>query len=1002
MNKIIEIIQIPRKNTSLPLLVDAEQYLITGDKKALKRVASSPRWNAIWFYNTEALQNQLGFSESMDEIQLRLLDLLIVRDCWEKPVLSAFRLEKENENLFPIFHDACVRCKKTESEIAQFFWETFPLRNSMGKLNSGARYYTNLSEQKLIECLALVSSSQEEDYNSYCFQYMFINLTKYLIECAPDKIEPLIPYLVLVDTARLPSSYKFRGQCFVDKTALLLMEKYGTKYDKIIFETWNQLENFQTKFYSGTLLLEVRPKLFLDPTKAAAENFLNHIKTPADAVQTWCLKFLIKYFDDKYAHLIHSGLLNLYYERQSELLAAIQANPKLKIEPYLHICLKSSELRIRMEALCFMIDAKDPKFDAAIENQFLKEFSDKNTLPQSMIKIIVQSRKWDPNKLMESYWTFLSNKSKIIRDTASRIIGVLENIDLERVQKLLAEKKADTRDSAVNILAQQGNDDAIKLLEARVDKETDENVRDKILWALESVWEKRGIKISMKTINERIERSAGKVAKFDCKWLDVKNLPPLTVEKHKLDEQSVRYLLYRQTRSKGMWADIEAKPLFQKIDRSTSGDFALAVLNTFLATEKQEASDRWALAIAGLLGDNRIVPILSKQVQKWADASRGKMSEYAVEALALLGTETALTVVNSMMIRYRSKNKNIGTAATNAFENVANIRGVTVDELGDQVVPWLGFEPGKPILWNIGGKDFEARIGMDFKVGLFDLEKKKTVASLPKSAPKEIAEEFKELKESLREVVKGQLVRIENMLVKQYRWPVDRWSKLYLLHPILRPFTVRLVWGYYDAKGKLTQTFRSLEDGSLTDVNDDAVKLPASGTVGIIHPLELSEEVRDQWRQHFSDYSVVAPFPQMERSVITPTDEEKKLLATGKWSGSELNAMTFKNRAEKLGWRRGSVCDAGMVGCYWKDFAETGVDVFLAVNDMYVGIGMDETISLSHLYFVKHGSVKIGSYVYDEPSVENCDERLIPFEKVPQIAFSEAFGDMGKIAFIKE
>ena len=57
---------------------------------------------------------------------------------------------------------------------------------------------------------------------------------------------------------------------------------------------------------------------------------------------------------------------------------------------------------------------------------------------------------------------------------------------------------------------------------------------------------------------------------------------------------------------------------------------------------KVDASDRWALAVAGLLGDDRIVLILSQQIREWADSSRGKMAEYAVEALALLGTDAAL------------------------------------------------------------------------------------------------------------------------------------------------------------------------------------------------------------------------------------------------------------------------------------------------------------------------------------------------------------------------
>ena len=46
---------------------------------------------------------------------------------------------------------------------------------------------------------------------------------------------------------------------------------------------------------------------------------------------------------------------------------------------------------------------------------------------------------------------------------------------------------------------------------------------------------------------------------------------------------------------------------------------------------------------------------------------------------------------------------------------------------------------------------------------------------------------------------------------------------------------------------------------------------------------------------------------------------------------------------------------------------------------------------------MKHASVKIGSYIYDEPSGPN-DPRLVNYAGVPAIAFSEAMGDLARIS----
>ena len=113
--------------------------------------------------------------------------------------------------------------------------------------------------------------------------------------------------------------------------------------------------------------------------------------------------------------------------------------------------------------------------------------------------------------------------------------------------------------------------------------------------------------------------------------------------------------------------------------------------------------------------------------------------------------------------------------------------------------------------------------------------------------------------------------------------------------------------------------------------------------------------------------------------------------------GTELNAMTFKGRAERLGWSRGSVVDGGGVNYYFKQFPAAGVDVFIGLEGMYVGIDMYSDITLGQVLFVKHRSVEVGSYTYDEPAGEQ-DSRVVLFGDVPALAFSEAMGDLGKIS----
>jgi hypothetical protein len=548
---------------------------------------------------------------------------------------------------------------------------------------------------------------------------------------------------------------------------------------------------------------------------------------------------------------------------------------------------------VKLQALSHLVEWDDPAHDALIRDALRAGLqADDSDL---VVRYIGLAGRWRPTLLEAELWKLFDHKSKPVRHAAARALGRIGPDALPTACKKLAEKKAAVRSAAVTLLSTLETAAASEALEARLDEETDEEVRDQILLALERVWEAQGRKITRKDVARRIERAADKLGAPLVKWLDEKKLPPLHYagkKRETLSPPEVRYLLYRQSRAREMRADVEAKPLYALIDRATSGDFALAVLQRFLASD-MAAEDRWALAAAGLLGDDRIVPVLMQQIRAWVDKNRGKLAEYAAQALALQGGDVALCAVDALSIRYRSKQKNIGKAAGEAFAEAAERLGISVEELGDRVVPWLGFEPGKPRLLGTGDKQIEVRIAPDFKLAFRDVAKRKPVKSLPAWVPAAEKNEFKDLAATLREVVKGQLARLENLMVRQFRWPVDRWRELYLAHPLLFPFACRLTWGQYDAEGRLRGTFRALEDQTLTNERDGSVDLAADASIGIVHPLELSPEQRQAWMTHLADYEVTPPFLQMERPVVYPAEDEKTLKMSSRYRGTDLNGMTF-------------------------------------------------------------------------------------------------------------
>src|SRR5262249_701149 len=155
---------------------------------------------------------------------------------------------------------------------------------------------------------------------------------------------------------------------------------------------------------------------------------------------------------------------------------------------------------------------------------------------------------------------------------------------------------------AVTLLVNCGTDAALEALEERLDNEPNDDVRDEMLLGLSAAWEKRGRVVTKSDIEKRIKKTAGKLAIPPAPCADPSKLPALHwKDGQKLSNDAMAYLIYRQSRPTQIRADIEAAPMYKLIDRGKSGEFAQAILRGFLSS-KQDAADRWAMALAGLIG----------------------------------------------------------------------------------------------------------------------------------------------------------------------------------------------------------------------------------------------------------------------------------------------------------------------------------------------------------------------------------------------------------------
>lgn len=403
-------------------------------------------------------------------------------------------------------------------------------------------------------------------------------------------------------------------------------------------------------------------------------------------------------------------------------------------------------------------------------------------------------------------------------------------------------------------------------------------------------------------------------------------------------------------------------------------------------SQDADVKKRGILSLYGIYSDDKMVGILKKQIDEWVLDMRGKIAADAVRALGLSSSKLALMSIHAMAFKY--KHKQVRNAAKEALSLAAKTRGITEEELEDQLVPDLGFNIRGEKKIDFGNRCFTAILTSESKIEL-ETEEGKRVKSLPKPNAKDDIEkaelakkELAALKKELRNALSIQKQRLEAALLLKRYWSYDTWKSVFLENPIMKQFSTSLIWGEY-AEGKLLKMFRYAEDGTFYSIIGEKHEASSGTVIGLIHPLELSGAEKGMWKEQLENSKIVQPFLQVERPVFVVEENDK--VTVERFGGILLNGRSLFGKMTKLGWIRGSVQDGGVYYTFYKEDTRTGLGAQLSFSGAPIGYEDEEDICVYDIKFYRVGTVNRGSYEYDEIDDES---RIVP-KQVDKRFFSE-------------
>jgi hypothetical protein len=319
-------------------------------------------------------------------------------------------------------------------------------------------------------------------------------------------------------------------------------------------------------------------------------------------------------------------------------------------------------------------------------------------------------------------------------------------------------------------------------------------------------------------------------------------------------------------------ADPAAESLIAVCDRDSIAAFGRALLDEWL-TDGMPASEAWVVLAQAHVGDDSTMDKLAPLVRSWPARSRFARAIDGLAVLATVGTDTALR--HLLSIEEGMAGGPTNERAVVYLTQAAARRGLSLTQLADHLAATHGLDAG--VTLDYGPRSFTVVLDDHHTAYAVGVDGRR-LARPPKPGVKDTRPEayhqFLQLKKDLRATATAQIARLErDMLTRRLR-PARDLPAVLLPHPILGPVARRLLWGEYDAGGRLVRALRIAEDGSFADHHDTTAIVGGDTPLGLAHPAELGDDLAG-WVQTFADYELLQPFPQINRPRVVLTGAER-------------------------------------------------------------------------------------------------------------------------------
>jgi hypothetical protein len=408
-------------------------------------------------------------------------------------------------------------------------------------------------------------------------------------------------------------------------------------------------------------------------------------------------------------------------------------------------------------------------------------------------------------------------------------------------------------------------------------------------------------------------------------WLYPHRLPEILVGERRLNDAQKSNLLCALRRSSLDAPDPFIKAVRRCAKPDSLDSFAWALFDQWDSRD-QPPRGRWTLRAIALLGGDASAVRLGHLLSVWLKDGRWHLARLGLECLHALGTDSAL-----MQLFHFARTLRSGRWADMVrgwLVRTAQERNLSLSELGECVVPTLGLDSRGARTFSYGRRRFRATVGPCLRVSVLD-EQGRRLAALPEpngrddlAAALPSFEEWFYFRKGLRQLRDLQGPALEQVMTAGHRWPVDDFRRIFIDKPAMFQLARGLLWAGYTAREHSRRLFRLNEDGAWIDEQEEPLKAKRFATVGLVHPVYLTEEQQQTWGEVFANDELSSPFPQLARPVAALFPQEENADRIRRWDHLSFPALALLSALKQLGWR---VMENAERDCHFRPFPEANL-----------------------------------------------------------------------------